>query len=57
MGWLWCSGNTEACGAFITSSILVSHPNEDFKLKNHFCYSEFNLESRNGFLILSFYLW
>jgi hypothetical protein len=22
-GWLWCSGNTEACGAFITSSILL----------------------------------
>ena len=33
-GWLWCSGNTEACGAFITGSIPVSHPNVDFVKKN-----------------------
>ncbi len=25
-GWLWCSGNTEVCGTFITGSIPVSHP-------------------------------
>lgn len=27
-GWLWCSGNTGACGALITGSIPVSHPGE-----------------------------
>ena len=24
--WLWCNGSTEACGAFSTGSIPVSHP-------------------------------
>ena len=36
--WLWCSGSTEACGAFSSGSTPDSHPNMKKPLDAVFSY-------------------